>query len=434
MAGTPKHNYPPNDELDALVRAIGQAAAADQLGIPRPTLQSHLQRQKLATQADPADPSLNSGEIREAIDDPTRVKVSRLEATITTLRRENREYEKALATQRELFERIVEETRVPVEVPKFAAKPRRGKDETPISVITPIFDQQFGQFVRPSDTPGNRGDYSVEEFDRRLERYVHAVKGIVRDRAEAYDVKEWIIPMGGDHVEGDEIFAGQAWQLELDPPRQVWVLASKMEAALRDIVRFAKEEVGVERIGLYGVDDNHGKVGGKRGGARPATYSWNWLFLMILFDKLRGEPIDQRAIEPGGSLFFRCAGHEFQLIHGHSIRGWGGLPYYGLTKFDGRSIRLHSRLYRYLLMGHHHQPAEIPNGAGETIVSGDWVGANNLSGMLTAASRPQQKVLFVSDEWGIAGTERVYFSDAHEYYEPTHIYEVEEGDGDGGEG
>ena len=196
-----------------------------------------------------------------------------------------------------------------------------------------------------------------------------------------------------------------------------------METAIREVVQFAVSELGIQHIGCYGVDDNHGKVGGKRGGARPATYSWNWLFLKILFEqRLAKDRIDEFAIEPGGSLFFRCAGHEFQLIHGHQVRGWGGLPFYGLTKFDGRSIRLHNKIYRYLLMGHHHQPGVIPNGAGETIVSGDWVGANNLSGMITAASRPQQNVLFVAKKWGITGIERVYFQDADEAYGEPHVY------------
>ena len=289
-------------------------------------------------------------------------------------------------------------------------------------MIAPCYDQQFGQFVRPTDTPGNQGNFSVEVFDQRLERWVDGVCGIMAKRYEGYQLDELILPLGGDHVEGDDIFPGQSWQLELDPPRQVWTLAEKMEVAYTEIIRFAKEEMGVEHIGMYGVDDNHGAVGGKKAGARPKTYSWNWLYLKILFDKLREQPVDQFAIEPGGALFFKTKGHEFQMIHGHQVRGWGGLPFYGLTRFDGRSIRLHSRIYRYLLMGHHHQPAEIPNGAGETIMSGDWVGANNLSGLLQSASRPQQKIIFVSEQWGVDGTERLYFQDADSAYEPTMIY------------
>lgn len=420
MAGKPFYDWPDDDDLRDLVHEKGIEKSAKKLGVAVPSLKSRLRYRQIRWANAPKAAAVVAKEVE--VDDPMRVKMTQMDATIKALKKENKAYSEALADQEQFFNQIVEETRVPVKKPKLNKK-RQSPSKPKMSALLPIYDQQFGQFVRPSDTPANRGGYSVEVFDERLARYVEAAKGILADKATAYNLDEMFIPMGGDHIEGDEIFAGQSWQLELDPPRQVWMLAEKMEVAIRDIVRFAKEEVGIPKIALYGVDDNHGKVGGKRGGARPATYSWNWLFLKILFDKLRAEPINQFAIEPGGSLFFRCASHEFQMVHGHNIRGFGGLPFYGLVKYDGRSIRLHNRIYRYLLMGHHHQTAEIPNGSGETIVSGDWVGANNLSGAINAASRPQQKILFVSEKWGIASTERVYFQDAHEAYAPSEIYE-----------
>jgi hypothetical protein len=357
-----------------------------------------------------------------AVDDPERIKVARIKDELRELRRRDKDYERKLLAQEDFFNKILEATRQPVSVPTYKTA-KQVKKEHHQSIIAPIFDQQFGQQVRPGDTPGNRGGYSTAIFDERLAKWVDKTCKLIRNRSANHTIDELIIPFGGDHVEGDEIFAGQPWQLALDPCEQVWELAIKMDSAIKRVVRYAKEKIGVPWIALYGVDDNHGKVGGKRGGARPATYSWNWLLLKELFEnRLRAEPINEMAIEPGGSLFFYCAGHEFQLIHGHQIQGWGGIPFYGLTRFDGRSIRMHNRIYRYLLMGHHHQTAEVPNGAGETIISGDWVGPNNLSGKITAGSRPQQKVIYVSPERGIDGHDRIYFEDADEAYHQTPIY------------
>lgn len=424
MAGKPI-DWPPDEELFATAEQVTSCAQiAKAHGIKPNTLtmrmhndadfKAEINRRLRVT------PLETPGEEPDA---PEVLKSARLAEENRVLRADIKKLQKRLGHEGEFFDRIVEATRVSATKPRYAVK--RQRDKKPAnSVITPCYDQQFGQFVRPTDTPGNQGGFSVEVFDTRLKRWVEGVCGIIGKRAEGYRLQELFIPFGGDQVEGDEIFGGQAWQLELDPARQVWELAEKMDSAVRQIVKFAKEEVGIPKIACYGVTGNHGKVGGKRGGARPATYSWDWLFLKILFDRLRAEPIDQFAIEPGGSLFFRAGGHEFQAVHGDEIRGWGGLPFYGLTRFDGRSIRLHGRIYRYLIMGHHHQPAEIPNGAGETIVSGDWVGANNLSKFIAAASRPQQKVLFVSEKWGIDGTERIYFAQADEAYAPTAVHDL----------
>lgn len=418
MPGKPVYDWPSDEDLAAGVAEHGQSGFARKLGVSRTGLQSRLRERGIKVTRRPPK-SVEDNPV--PVDDPERLRMQRLEDDNKRLKKDNAEYAKRLASEETFFERIVEATRISVEAPKIATRKQSGSLPTQ-SVITPLYDFQFGQFVRPSDTPGNQGGFSVDVFDRRLERWIEGVKGVVSDRAASYKLQELIVPFGGDQVEGDEIFSGQAWQLEIDPPRQVWELACKMDAAMQEVIRWAKEEVGIPYVSLYGITGNHGKVGGKRGGARPATYNWDWLFLKILFDRLREQPIDQFAIEPGGALFFYCAGHEFQAIHGDQIRGWGGLPFYGLTRFDARSVRLHSRLYRYLLMGHHHQSATIPNGAGETIVSGDWVGANNLSGMMTAASRPQQNVLFVSRKWGLAGVERIYFAEAEDSYAQTEIH------------
>lgn len=367
----------------------------------------------IATAPEPVDPEENRDEL----------KVVNLTEENRVLRKQIRDYRKQLASQEEFFDRIVEICKVRVDTPRYSTR-AQSKKKPANSVIAPIYDCQFGQFVRPTDTPGNQGGFSVDVFDQRLARWVEGVCQVIARRADGYRIEELFLPFGGDQVEGDEIFPGQAWQLEIDPMEQMFQLATKMDSAIKEVIRFAKQEVGIPKIAVYGVTGNHGKVGGRRGGARPRTYNWDYGFLRLMRDKLRAEPIDQFAVELGGSLFFRAGGHEFQMVHGDEIRGWGGLPFYGLSKFDARSIRLHNRIYRYLLMGHHHQAAEVPNGAGETIVSGDWVGANNLSGVITAASRPQQKVLFVAAKWGIAATERIYFAEAAEAYTPTHMHEV----------
>lgn len=427
--GTEAHELPPADELVELVIEAGSyIKAAERLGIPDSTLKGYIARagkrdelnarrkRKVAVVAPEPEP--------KPVDDPLRIKLEQQAGELRLLRAENREYAKKLASQEEFFERIVEASQVPAQAPKYrAAKPKKKLPSR--SVVVPVYDQQFGQLVRPDDTPGGRGKFDTSVFDTRLERWLEGVTGNIRDYAQSHRIEELIIPLGGDQVEGDEIFPGQSWQLELDPARQVWELAGKSELAFRELIRFAKEEVGIPWVAFYAVPGNHGKVGGKRSGARPSTYNWDWLYQMILRDKLRKEPINEFIIEPAGAIFFYAAGVEFQAIHGEQIKGWGGIPFYGIARHDAKSVRLHNRIFRYLLMGHIHQPAELTTGSGaEAIVSGDWVGANNMSGFITAASRPQQRVIYVAHKWGVTESARIYLTDAETAWEPTPIHGV----------
>lgn len=410
-------NWPEDDELVALIATHGTiVGAAQALGCAAGTLRHRMQRQGIAAPT-PGAVQLSSA----PVDDPFRLKVDQLKAEVKALRRENGDYSERLASQEAFFDRIVEATKRPVEPLEII--PRRTSSDLPKrSAILPIYDMQFGQLVRAADTPGGKGTFSLEVFDDRMRRYIEGTKGALEHYAASYQLSELVLVFGGDQVEGDEIFSGQAWQLELDPPRQVWELAGRMEAMVRELVEFARNDLGVEYVLAVCVPGNHGKVGGRKSGARPATYSWDWLLFKLLEHRC-STWIDDFVIEAAGSAFFYAAGQEFQAVHGDQIRGWGGIPFYGLQRFDARSVRLHNRLYRYLLMGHHHQAGEIPQNTGaETIISGDWVGANNLSGIITAASRPQQKILYVAEKWGITSTERIYLTDDADAYEQSPIH------------
>jgi hypothetical protein len=332
-------------------------------------------------------------------------------AEIRDLRGKVKKLSEALGQRDEHLEQIVEAARLPVTRPSYREAIVHDDDHglPKRSIILPIFDIQYGQHVHQEDVAFGRGGFSEEVFDTRLAMYVRKVKAFLSDRATATNFTELHIPLGGDLVEGDQIYPGMAWQLEKDPIRQVLDIRTKLSTALREIIRFAKEELGVESIAIYAVPGNHGKVGGKRSGAIPATYSWDYLAAVLILDDLREEPIDLKVNAPGGAILFSSLGHKFLTIHGDEIKGVMGIPFYGLAKADGRFIRMSEIVHDYLLMGHHHQPANIPNGSGgATIVSGDWVGPNNLSRQIMAGSRPQQSVLLISSKHGLVEEAHIY--------------------------
>jgi len=350
-------------------------------------------------------------------DDHDAIRLVGQAAEIRALKRALKQHQEALANRAEVVQQIVDAARIPVEAPAFAIAPQDG--ELPErSIVLPIFDLQYGQFVRPEDVPFGKGGFTEAIFDDRLAAYVDKVCRFLRDRAASTRFTEAHIVLGGDLVEGSDIFAGQTWQLHSDPVRQTLDLRVKLRGALLTMIRFLREQLGARVVAVYAVPGNHGKLGGKRSGAMPTTASWDWLLGELLRDDLSGH-VDLFVNESAGALMFETLGHTFLTVHGDEVKGHSGIPFYGLTRFDGRAIRLAEAVYDYCLLGHHHQPATIPNGSGgEFIMSGDWVGGNNLSKWIVAASRPQQRVLLVGAKYGVATDERIYFDDRTARHRP----------------
>jgi hypothetical protein len=406
--------------LAAMGRRLGRDRSVVTRRVDKLDLRAEVERIRAAARTGSAVGSLDE---RDPLD-PERIAEDRTKLATAHYRTENNRLRAELAKREETVERIMAALAVPVDVPRYDLA-KTDKTLPVRSAVLPIYDIQYGQHVSPSDVPLRQGGHTSQTFDEKLARYLKAVTGSLRDYAASHRVDELVIPLGGDLVEGYDIFAGQAWQLDKNPAEQTRDLAAHLANAIKALVKVAKEEIGVERIAVLSVPGNHGKVGGKRAGALPTTMSWDWLTVEILGLHLQGQPIDLWVNEPAGSLLFETAGHTFLQIHGDEIQGHSGIPFYGLTKFDGKAMRLARCVYDYCLLGHHHQQSSIPNGSGgEFLMSGDWIGGNNLSKYLMAASRPQQRLLFVSRRFGITETVPIYLEDQRRREPVIHAIEA----------
>lgn len=343
----------------------------------------------------------------------------RREAELKHLRKEKKRLENAVMEQEELVERIVSMASDAEPPPDYDVSYSEGPKMR--DVIITLFDLQYGTKVRPTDTPAGMNIFNVEIFDARAERWVEKTINSLRDYAKSHTIDNVIIPLGGDLVEGLGIFKGQEWQLELDPVEQVIGLVPRLFVMIKKIVDFCYMELDANNCAIFGIPGNHGVI---QKGALPATASWDNLVLEWLKDKFSEYPLGNFQIEESGNLFFRSQGHTFLMIHGDEVRGWGGIPYYGLTRFDAQALRMHNEWYDYLLLGHHHRPAHIEIGFGEHLMSGNWVGATQLSRKIVKAGRPSQWIYYVSEEYGVGERSKIFLQDPEEMKFRPHVHEL----------
>lgn len=325
--------------------------------------------------------------------------LERVRAEASHYRRLYGEAVKRIRTQEDIAASLADQFASPLPAPRFH-KPKKaaGSKRPEREVILQVSDWQIGELVRPEDV-GGVNEYSWPVFERRLQRWVLAVVGSICNQQEAYDVRRGVVCMLGDMVEGHDVYNGQAWHLDKDAAMQALDGATAWAAAIAAVVE-ATPEITWH---VYCIPGNHGKPGGRKAGAVPASFSFDYLFYRLLEKDLANYRLAEFVIEPAGRLLFWSAGHVFLCIHGNEVRAWSGFPAYGLDKADARLSKELDQAFAYLLLGHWHQAAMMPSGRGARIINGSAVGANQLTqAAVLGATLPTQNMLWVSRDYGLA--------------------------------
>jgi transposase-like protein len=328
---------------------------------------------------------------------------------IKDLKKRNRRLEARLLDQENLVERIVAASTQPLPRPRFKVRARKANKRPERDVLLPIFDCQFGSRVVSRDTVNDLGNFDASVFRERLTLYVEKVTKTMADYASGHDLKNIVFALGGDMVEGDEIYNGMEWHIEMHPADQLIGIRDLLAYAIEAVME-AGAELGVTGASVLCVPGNHGRIGGKKSGDRPPSYSWDVTAFRLLEERLANHPIKTFAVEEAGACYFDVRGNLFGMIHGDEIRGWGGIPFYGITRHDAKMIRTANVIPDYVLVGHHHQPASIPTGYGEWLMSGNWVGATTLSKHV-GSNTPSQWCYFVSEEHGVCDRSLIYLDE-----------------------
>lgn len=214
------------------------------------------------------------------------------------------------------------------------------KSEQCESAVLVMSDLHYGKQTKSFGT-GGFGDRLAAIGDR---------VATIRRLMSGYEFDELVVCVLGDVNDGTDIYATQAHhQAESNVEEQ----AEQLSELLVPFFRRQHEVWGKVRVAC--VPGNHGRAG--RFSHEAA--SWDTVAYKYLRAKLKdgGPPIPVVMNGKGQNPFLRVEevrNHRYLLYHGHDIKSFGNIPWYGMQLRVARWNTTKLAPFDAVLMGHYH--------------------------------------------------------------------------------
>jgi len=329
--------------------------------------------------------------------------IRRLQKQIKALNREIMENGGTEKLVRECCSELYQDRPTDLTMPKSPKKQGKGPVQ---AVIAHMTDTQLGKIT-------NSYDCTVAE--RRLMFFAQKVVQITDIKRKDSKITDLHLYLGGDMVEGEYgNYPSQPYDVSSSVIRQALVDAPDI---FEPIIYFFLKHF--ERIHIFCVPGNHGR-GGPHGATKHNETNWDRAFYWILRDRVLGsdnapkENMRARVdfFVPEGDQFWafdRVLGWGNLLVHGDQIRGWAGIPFYGVQKKSHGWADSMPNDWDHLFFGHFHQIASGSINYRKWYCGGTpETDATYALEALAAAGPPVQRLCFVTEEHGIISDHPVY--------------------------
>jgi hypothetical protein len=244
----------------------------------------------------------------------------------------------------------------------------------------------------------------------RVTRAVALAAKIAELRRSRAKIERLVILMGGDEIEGESIFPGQAHQIDSGVFEQIKKAPEIYARAFLFLLQHFK------KIDVYEVPGNHGRAAPRAQGSHPKT-NWDNVCHLVLRTMLQpaGKRIEWHPNEHWFQVF-ETFGHKHLLVHGDQIRGgFAGFPWYGVGRKAlawGESIPEWTGQPRYLWHGHFHQCTSWPVGQIRVLGNGSLESHNEYArAEFGQMGQPEQRLAFFGPDHGLIADCPLYLGD-----------------------
>jgi len=324
---------------------------------------------------------------------------------------ENKRKEKIIAdlsNMRELLVREIEKRITPLP-PIYTIKPIQPKQYTKkrSSVILEFGDVHIGELVKGDDV-ANLSVYNFSIFIKYIKKLAEDVVAHVQEYSSKKSLGVLNINALGDICTGENIFPGQGRKIDLDLIDQV---TQGSEAIIKHFILPVMASLPKDCKMIWRcVAGNHGRGSSKKG---EMSYRSNWDYVLyrLMSERLKNIGNVEFIISESNMMVFRlpeAPNWTHLIMHGNEVRGWMGVPYYGLERTHTRIVQLFNLMIHFMHCGHFHNSFNVDVPYGERIINGSFMGASEFSvHKMQTASQPSQLLMGVNNEEGITWKRKI---------------------------
>jgi len=273
---------------------------------------------------------------------------------------------------------------------RWKRPPRPGK---PVVAAMDWSDLHIGEKTSADETE-EFGEYSWAIAQARFHHIVGDFLRWVETQRHGYRIDDCALFLKGDYISGDihdELRATNEFPIPVQTAKAGTLLA---DGVIRIAPHFAK--LRLIEVGA----DNHGRLQKKPQSKQKFQNSMSFLVQFILnqaIAKHKNVEIDESI---GIKKTVTVGGWSFLVEHGDAIRGWMGIPWYGIERLQGREARKRmytKRGFHYHSIAHWH----VAGFHGITLFNGSLSGTSEYDHGQGRHSPPAQAAYLIHPEHGV---------------------------------
>lgn len=290
-----------------------------------------------------------------------------------------------------------------ISIPYVKPQSKNGKEEI---AILHISDTQIGKITT---------SYSSAVAELRLLDLIDKTILITDMRRSAATINEIRVYLGGDIIEGEDIFPHQAHEIDSNVAEQAIEIAPRIltQCIYKLLLNFNKVKV-------VGVPGNHGRNGPRHTSASPKT-NWDLVCYSTINDRVHrfdfeGVELLEERLEFINNKDWYYVDHVFDwgnlVVHGDQITGgFAGFPWYGAAKKAWGWIDSIPQPWDYMLIGHFHTFMSVVLNHRIVLANGTTESHNAYAqSQLAASGYPCQRLAFFDAEHGLISDNPIYLT------------------------